>query len=333
MARQFHCQRCNLSFSRKWNWERHFDQVHSSPGVTFQCSFCTAKRKSKADMRQHLRMSHPERKAQVQADPSLIREIRVKDTPNHVISDTALDTPPAVAVRSVVHIPDPKKNGETPSSLCSPGFQLPVELQHLLDNNCQDVLQTAAAVASISSEVVPEQPSIVKLVAVPTNVQSARVHQEASEKNDLPPTVTHQRLVLPTDIDPNIPYIPERCAITTQTGLSSVEAVPKSPKYLAPTKISQRNISSNGKFKSCGTSMEESEQHQKMKQDTVVERSPSTRGETCPHGVKLPVYERVTSTTNEANSRKRTVSEKIYCIKCWRGSNQEEEDEESDWGF
>ena len=167
-------------------------------------------------------------------------------------------------------------------------------------------------------------------MAFPTNVQSSRVRQEASEKNDLPATVTHQRLVLPTDIDPNIPYIPERCATTTQSGLTSVEAVPKSPKYLAPTKISQRNISSNWKFKSCGTSMDESEQHQKMKQDTLVERSPSTRDGTCPHGVKLPVYERVTSTANEANSSKRTVSEKIYCIKCWRGSNQEEED--SDWG-
>ena len=307
MARQFHCQCCNLTFNRKWNWERHFDLVHSSPGVTFQCPFCTAKRKSKADMRQHLRMSHPERKAQVQADPSLICEKRVKDTPSHVISDTALDTPPVVAVRSVVHIPDPKKNGETPSSLCSRGFQLPVELQNLLDNNCQDVPQTAPAAASITPEVVPEQASIVKLVAVPTNVQSTRVHQEVSEKHDLPATVTHQRLFLPTDIDPNIPYIPERCATTTQTGLSSVEAVPKSPKYLAPTKISQRNISSNGKFKSCGTSIEESEQHEKMKQDTVVERSPSTRDETCPHAVKLPIYERVTSTTNEGNSRKRTV--------------------------
>ena len=162
-------------------------------------------------MRQHLRMCHPERKAQVQADLSLVREITVKDTPSHVISDTALDTPPAVAVRSVVHIAGQNKKVETPLSLCSPGFQLPVELQNLLDNNCQDVLQTAAAAASISSEVVPEQPSIVKLVAVPINVQSARVHQEASEKNDLPATVTDQRLVLPTDIDPNIPYIPERC--------------------------------------------------------------------------------------------------------------------------
>ena len=103
MARQFHCQHCNLTFNRKWNWQRHFDLVHSSPGVTYQCPFCTAKRKSKADMRQHLRMSHPERKAQVQADPTMIREIRVKDTPSHVISDAALDTnSPAVAVRSVV---------------------------------------------------------------------------------------------------------------------------------------------------------------------------------------------------------------------------------------
>ena len=154
-----------------------------------------------------------------------------------------------------------------------------------------------------------------------------------TSKKDLPATVTHQRLVLPTDIDPNIPYIPERCATTTQTGLSSVESVLKSPKYLAPTKISQGHSSSNGKFKCCGTSMEESEQQLKIKQNTVVERPSSTRDETCQHGVKLPVYERVTSTTNETNSRKRTVSEKIYCIKCWRGSNQEEEDEDSDWGF
>ena len=277
MVRQFHCQRCNLSFNRKWNWERHFDQVHSSPGVTFQCPFCTAKRKSKADMRQHLRMSHPERKAQVQADPGLVREIRVKDTPNHIISDAALHTPsPAVAVRSVVHIPDPRKNGETPSSLCSPGFQLPVELQNLLDNNCQDVLQTAAAAASITPEVVPEQASIVRLVAVPTNIQSAStMGSRETSKKDLPATVTHQRLVLPTDIDPNIPYIPEHCATTTQTGLSSVEAVPKSPKYLAPTKISQGDSSFNGKFKSCGTSMEESEQQLKIKhcgRETVINK-------------------------------------------------------------
>ena len=96
-------------------------------------------------MRQHLRMSHPAWKAQVQADPTLIWQIRVKDTPSHVISDAALHSPsPAVAVRSVVHIPGQNKKTETPSSLCNPIFQLPVELQNLLDNNCQDVLQTAA---------------------------------------------------------------------------------------------------------------------------------------------------------------------------------------------
>ena len=76
--------------------------------------------------------------------------------------------------------------------------------------------------------------------------------------------------------------------------------------------------------------MEESEQQLKIKQNTVVERPLSTRDETCQHGVKLPVYERMTSATNDTNSRKRTVSEKIYCIKCWRGSNREEEDDDSD---
>ena len=39
----------------------------------------------------------------------------------------------------------------------------------------------------------------------------------------------------------------------------------------------------------CGTSMEATEQYLKIKQDTVVERLPSMRDETCPYGMMLPV--------------------------------------------
>ena len=336
MARQFHCQRCNLSFNRKWNWERHFDLVHRSPSLTFQCPFCPTKRKNKADMRQHLRMSHPERKAQVQADPGLIREVRLRENSTYHVSDVALHTPsPAVAVRSVIHIPDSRKSNETPASLSSPGFQLPVDLQNLLDNNCQDMLQTAAVAASISptSEVVKDKTLPIKIITGPAQLPRANVmsNQDNAHPEDLPAAVPPRRLVLDTNINPNIPYVPERCATTTQTGISSVEAVPKSPKYLAPSRISQGGSHGDGKFRSCGTGMEETEGVRNK--SSVGERPPPSRDETCPHGIKLPVYEKITSTSTEANSRKRTVSERIFCVKCWRHDSEEEEEEDSDWGF
>ena len=163
MTRQFHCHRCNLTFNRKWNWKRHFELVHSSPNTIFQCPFCTTKRKSKADLRQHLRMAHPERKAQVQADSTLIREIRIRNNTDHVIFDTSLHNPsPAVAVRSVIHIPENKKKDGTPKcdSLCSPGFQLPLDLQNLLNNNCQDMVLNAPAMGVVAVPVSSQGGSI-----------------------------------------------------------------------------------------------------------------------------------------------------------------------------
>ena len=47
---------------------------------------------------------------------------------------------------------------------------------------------------------------------------------------------TSSRVVLNTNLDPNIPYVPGTSTMERQTGISSVEAFPKSPKYLAPTK-------------------------------------------------------------------------------------------------
>ena len=37
MPRTFNCHKCDLSFSKKSNWERHFKNVHDRIDTTYQC--------------------------------------------------------------------------------------------------------------------------------------------------------------------------------------------------------------------------------------------------------------------------------------------------------
>ena len=83
MPRTFNCHQCNLAFSRKTNWERHFRNVHELRETTYQCPFCNKQRKHLCDMRGHLRKDHPEKKELVRADPSLIREVGVRSPVLH----------------------------------------------------------------------------------------------------------------------------------------------------------------------------------------------------------------------------------------------------------
>ena len=78
MPRTFNCHKCDLSFTKKSNWERHFKNVHDRVDTTYQCPFCEKQRKNLYDMRGHLRQKHPEKKELVRANPSLIREAQLE---------------------------------------------------------------------------------------------------------------------------------------------------------------------------------------------------------------------------------------------------------------
>ena len=126
-------------------------------------------------------------------------------------------------------------------------------------------------------------------------------------------TPTSVRTVLPTNIPVEEAYIPGKNTTETQTGMSSVEAFPRSPKYLGASKVTK------------STSMSSSE----VGSTTTRKRG---RDENCPHGIGLPVVEIQTVIVKEGSIRKKTTSESIFCIKCWRNEDASS-DEDSDWGF
>ena len=145
-------------------------------------------------------------------------------------------------------------------------------------------------------------------------------------------TEVKDRVVLDTNLDPKIPYNPGTVTpkipykpgsitMETQTGISSVEAFPKSPKYLAPTRCDR------------GTEMgvpKANEMSHQMNTSAIATRK-RPREDTCCHGIRLPVVEIQRTTVKEGSMMKRTVTETVHCTKCWKSEDSDSDD--SDWGF
>ena len=99
----------------------------------------------------------------------------------------------------------------------------------------------------------------------------------------------------------------------TQTGMSSVEALPQECKYLAASKTTR------------GTS---------MKATATGPAKRQRRDNTCSHGIHLPVFELQTTVVKEGGMKRKTTTETVHCLQCYRQRDEgSSEDEDSDWGF
>ena len=352
MPRTFNCHKCDLSFTKKSNWERHFKNVHDRVDTTYQCPFCEKQRKNLYDMRGHLRQKHPEKKELVRANPSLIREVQL-DSPSIPRAresdlDDSLGLSPAVQadldryvgqgdlLELAASISSVTPATATTEVLVSDGLVassplpirsavVPVSATPVM--TCMP-LQTSAAITGTSAEhtmliqadkwspPVNQAGTCTQVTVTPAPSLSA-----TAAKQLLPDTVTaatSSRVVLDTNLDPNIPYVPGTSTMETQTGISSVEAFPKSPKYLAPTKCDR------------GTEMGAPKSTEMSNTSSTTTRK-RPREDTCCHGIYLPVVEIQTTTVKEGTMRRKTITETVHCAQCWR--SEESDSEDSDWGF
>ena len=152
------------------------------------------------------------------------------------------------------------------------------------------VLQTAAAAASISPEVVPEQASIAKVVAVPTNVRNASTlgSGEVAQNNDLPAIANHHRLILSTDIDLNVPYIPSVVRPTLRL-VSALWRLYLSHQSIWHLSTFCREAAAPAEILRFVIQEWKSQSNILRSNQTLWLRDRHRRDETCQHGVKLPV--------------------------------------------
>jgi hypothetical protein len=89
------CHRCEVTFSKKSNWKRHYKEKHTDEVKKYGCPFCTYTSTRKDDMVKHVKCKHEDKYEEVKSNVSMIRIIvdesevkKRKIEDNYVISDT-----------------------------------------------------------------------------------------------------------------------------------------------------------------------------------------------------------------------------------------------------